>query len=1726
MRKITGFGLSILLILSSGYLFLEKPAYGNGDEISQSMYDSADTRSIEPLPIPMGTSTLNYVGVSQSTNDHFAWACDINDWPIPLTVGGNLNEKREASDSEYGCISNSDDIRFITLDPGWHDEIFIWCEFTINIAPELVDSIQLTWEGHIDSAQNLIISAWNFETNSWDDLISQYVYNTDENITYNITAPKASSYVGIIESGLNGIRWGCRSTGSDRRLEMDYAQAVIQYFSEDSIPSNYVSHSPIRIDSNTDFDSSHGVVNWATGDGSPSNPWIIENHSINGTGYGYGLYIGNTTDYFIIRDCFIYFANGLYSWPYFTESGIMLYNVKNGTVSNCTITFNERDGIFAFTSQYNFFEKNSAYCNRSYNISLYSSSQNEIINNTNIGRIYFTLSTDNIIYNNSISENSQILLETSSNHNNFTNNFLKNSYITIKSSQDSKICNNTIAQSLGAISIESGSSNSFIFNNTITDGKGIFISSSDNNDIIENIINISSTDGIYIEDSDNNYIENNEIDMCEDMGIKLVNSHFNTIYLNEITSDKSSSKSAIQVSDSNFTNINENDIAHYWRGVVFGGDSSNSTVLNNTISDILLYGTSFGSENTFVTVNNNTLTLIDYYGIYSSSDKGNFTMTNNKITDVEYGIYLWEQSNINISDNFIANASEKGIFLRNSNNGIIHNITILNNEVRNCNGNGISIESMVTGNYYSSIDQIEIIDNVISDNNVGINIYAQSPSPAYESYIFNINIADNTLTSNSEGMNLTAFDDGRIWNVNVTDNIINSNTNYGAFFAGVQTCNVSFNTISSNGNYGLGLNGIYNNITYNTVKQNGNNGIYLFGDSSYNQIESNIIESNLYCGIQLSGISGELTNNITIANNTVFSNLWYGIHLNEYSNYNQIDHNNFIDNANQAYDAGQNNAWDNGYPSGGNYWSDYNGVDFNSTPTQDVPPPDGIGDTPYSNIDGSTGSEDQYPLMDEVMPPFVISTTPSEGDVNIPLDTNITIIFSESMNTTVIPVLTQESGSIVSYVFSGWNTTNVGNDTAIWTHINWATDDTIQLKVSGYEDLDGYSGLAYSWMFKTKDTLPPFSLAKPLLFYWTNEPIITLSANATDSNSGVTNVTLWYRFSTDNSSWGSWQSFNRDDTVPWSWDFNFPAGEGYYEFFSIANDTAGNLEPMKSVAEALCGYETQPPISSVNLIAPYWWTTAPISINATAVDTGISGLANVSLWYRFSSDNNSWHVWKNYGILDFLPWEWTFNFSDGNGYYEFYTIAVDNANNTEIAPGTPDAIVAYDNTTPTSSVSVISPYWNNVSPITITANANDTTGSGIANVTLWYRYSQNNTIWSANTTFGIDSTEPWNWSFDFPDGEGYYEFYSVAIDTLNHTEAEPITPDTACAYDITFPEITDNSQATATTGDSYTFNAIVMDNLALSDIRVIYWFGTGSEINTTMTHTAGNNYEHGINIPLNSLETMHYRIVAVDSAGNWNSTAVKNEIINDNDNPVADAGSDQTVCEGTIVTFDGFNSTDNIGIVNYTWAFNDGSQDIILYGANPFHNFTIIGNYTVSLTVQDSADNSDTDTMVVTVLTDTDGDGIPDETDPDDDNDGVPDNEDDFPFDPDEWEDADGDGTGDNEDTDDDNDGFLDEWEIFLGTDPLDSTDMPLDTDGDGIPDGDANNTQSWMDTDDDGDNVSDDDDPAPLDPEITGEGNIGDYWWVILILVIVLVVITVVMYFFKRKSPPTQESQ
>ena len=146
--------------------------------------------------------------------------------------------------------------------------------------------------------------------------------------------------------------------------------------------------------------------------------------------------------------------------------------------------------------------------------------------------------------------------------------------------------------------------------------------------------------------------------------------------------------------------------------------------------------------------------------------------------------------------------------------------------------------------------------------------------------------------------------------------------------------------------YGLYLQHSSNNtISGNNITENGF-GINLV-DSSDNTINGNNITINYGVGIEFDFSSNNTINGNNITNNDV------GILVYLSSFDNAIYHNNFIGNTQQVEipTSEQANFWDDGYPSGGNYWSDYAGVDLDH---------DGIGDTAHE-IDAD--NIDHNPLM-------------------------------------------------------------------------------------------------------------------------------------------------------------------------------------------------------------------------------------------------------------------------------------------------------------------------------------------------------------------------------------------------------------------------------------------------------------------------------------------------------------------------------------------------------------------------------------------------------------------------------------------------------------------------------------------------------------------------------------------------------------------------------------------
>lgn len=142
--------------------------------------------------------------------------------------------------------------------------------------------------------------------------------------------------------------------------------------------SSYELRGPIRILGNGDFSRANGVL---YGSGTEANPYIIEALEIDATDHEYGIYIENTTAYFIIRDCKIHGANRVQGEERWQGNGIYFYNVRNGRIQNCEISGNQNRGIALYNSLDNTISGN-VIANNNRGIYLEDAPNNTISGNT------------------------------------------------------------------------------------------------------------------------------------------------------------------------------------------------------------------------------------------------------------------------------------------------------------------------------------------------------------------------------------------------------------------------------------------------------------------------------------------------------------------------------------------------------------------------------------------------------------------------------------------------------------------------------------------------------------------------------------------------------------------------------------------------------------------------------------------------------------------------------------------------------------------------------------------------------------------------------------------------------------------------------------------------------------------------------------------------------------------------------------------------------------------------------------------------------------------------------------------------------------------------------------------------------------------------------------------------------------------------------------------------
>jgi len=571
--------------------------------------------------------------------------------------------------------------------------------------------------------------------------------------------------------------------------------------------------------------------------------------------------------------------------------------------------------------------------------------------------------------------------------------------IKLDSSCHNYITNISVSNQYVGIIVENSSLHNIISDNDIFDNgsRGIFMHGSTHNDVSTNTVHHNNGRGIELIHSGNNTLFANTIDSNYGRGIDLYGSNNNNISRNTITNnslapgDTHWGQSGISIhSGSEHNRVSGNEITNN-DGYGIALLSSANTICNNSVNSNKCGIWLDGSDNN--TISENNINENNGRGIWLDSSSNNTLRkndaSNNKYNFVVYGsslahyiqdiddsntvngkpVYYWvnkQDMAVPLDAGWIAllnctRVTVKNLNLTNNGPGIIlaltTNSTITKNNITN-NWGGILL-------YWSSNNMVSV-NNINENNERGISL-------------------DGSNYNNISGNNITANNDDSIWldmssSFNtISGNHINKNNGNGICLVGSNNT-ISGNNITNNSGNGVWLDRSYatfssfNTISGNHINKN-NHGIVLYWVSNTNNaVFGNNINENNGDGIWLTGSNNAIFgNNINENNNGIklwsssnnnitgngITNNYRGISLSRSSN-NTIYHNNFVDNTEQVYSDDSTNVWDDGYPSGGNYWSDYAGADVKSGPNQDQPSSDGIGDTPYV-IDEN--NQDNYPLM-------------------------------------------------------------------------------------------------------------------------------------------------------------------------------------------------------------------------------------------------------------------------------------------------------------------------------------------------------------------------------------------------------------------------------------------------------------------------------------------------------------------------------------------------------------------------------------------------------------------------------------------------------------------------------------------------------------------------------------------------------------------------------------------
>ncbi|MBN1802231.1 MAG: right-handed parallel beta-helix repeat-containing protein [Candidatus Lokiarchaeota archaeon] len=496
--------------------------------------------------------------------------------------------------------------------------------------------------------------------------------------------------------------------------------------------------------------------NWCNGSGIYSDPYIIENVTINGGNSSSCIEIRNSTVYFIIRNCTVFNSTLGTSNPYY-NAGIKLVNTTNGKILDNNCSDNNGMGIY-----------------------LYNDCHNNTVSGNNVtNNLWFGIQLRSNCDNNTVSENTMI------------NNYLDGIYL--YGCSNNNISGNAANENRYGIYLYKNCNNNTVSENAANENSyGIYLyNNCNNNTVSENTLKNNNVSGIYLQDCSDIILSENTMMKC---GLTIVPTLLSRLQSFEIDTSNEVNQKPIYYYV-NEEGLEKDDFMD--AGQVFLVNCSYCTIsgvnASRTSTGISLYSSSHND----ILGNNASNNSGNGIELYNCNDTA--VLGNNASYNLGTGIYLDVCNNTAVSRNTASDNKQYGVgqYLYECNNSTISGNILNRNYLQGvCAiwGDNINISNNTCNENQDGID-VWFIDNItISGNTASLNQY----HGLYLMWCNNGTISENNASNNLEtGITLNADSSENI----ITKNLLINNDLYGMVLdsSGVKNNTIWLNSFVDNG---------------------------------------------------------------------------------------------------------------------------------------------------------------------------------------------------------------------------------------------------------------------------------------------------------------------------------------------------------------------------------------------------------------------------------------------------------------------------------------------------------------------------------------------------------------------------------------------------------------------------------------------------------------------------------------------------------------------------------------------------------------------------------------------------------------------------------------------------------------------------------------------------------------------------------------------------------------